>query len=95
MLTIDYESTKYDYVLTNLQSKNHIFLTQLYSRNNIYHMNNTTIKNKIVRLEAELKLLKSSIFSAPIDFEADEKIWKMYKPISKKIRSQLYKKQYA
>ncbi len=58
-------------------------------------MNAVMIKNKILRLEAELKFLKSAIFSKPIDFEADEKVWKMYKPISKKIRSQLYKKMYA
>jgi hypothetical protein len=46
-------------------------------------------------LEAELKILKSTIFNQPINFQADEKIWAMYEPISKKIRSKLYKKMYA
>lgn len=58
-------------------------------------MNTTMLKNKILRLEAELTLLKSAVFDKPIDFEADEKIWKMYKPIQKKIRAQLYKKMHA
>ena len=53
------------------------------------------IRDRIMNLEAELKLLKSAVFSKPIDYEADEKVWKMYRPISKKIRSQLYKKLYA
>jgi hypothetical protein len=58
-------------------------------------MNRTMIRDRIMNLEAELKLLKSAVFSKPIDYEADEKVWKMYRPISKKIRSQLYKKLYA
>jgi hypothetical protein len=58
-------------------------------------MDATMIKSKILLLEAELKLLKSAVFSKPIDYDADEKVWKVIKPILKVARSQTYKKLYA
>ena len=58
-------------------------------------MNATMIKNKIQVLEAELRLIKSAVFNKQIDFEADEKIWKVVKPVLKRARAQVYKKVYA
>jgi hypothetical protein len=58
-------------------------------------MDATMIKSKILLLEAELKLLKSAVFYKPIDYDADEKVWKVIKPILKVARSQTYKKLYA
>jgi len=58
-------------------------------------MNTVAIKNKIRSLEAELKLLKTAVYNKPIDFEADEKVWKMVKPILKKARAEIYKRTYA
>lgn len=58
-------------------------------------MNTTMIKNKILTLEAEIRLLKLAIFDKPVDFEADEKVWKVIKPILKKARAQVYKETYA
>jgi hypothetical protein len=58
-------------------------------------MTTTAIKNKILSMEAELKLLKSAVFSRPIDYGADEKIWKIIKPILKRSRAETYRKLYA
>lgn len=58
-------------------------------------MNQLMIKNKIVTIEAELRLLKSAVYSGPIDYEADDKVWKTVKPILKRVRSQLYREKYA
>jgi hypothetical protein len=58
-------------------------------------MTTTAIKNKILSMEAELKLLKSAVFSRPIDYEADDRTWKMIKPILKRSRAETYRKLYA
>ncbi len=58
-------------------------------------MNRTMIRDRIMNLEAELKLLKSAVFSKPIDYDADEKVWKIIRPFLKKARAQTYKKLYA
>jgi len=57
-------------------------------------MTKLAIKEKLNNLEAEIKLLKTAVTNKP-DFSIDESNWKKVKPLSKKIRSQLFKQKYA
>ncbi len=57
-------------------------------------MKKTAIENKIVDLEAKIKLLKESVRKQP-SFSVDEKNWEKVKPEAKKTRKRLFKKVYG
>lgn len=57
-------------------------------------MTNVMIQNKIRNLEAELALIKRSVYKEP-DFDVDEKNWKKLKPDLKRIRAKLFKRVYG
>ncbi|MEK7062526.1 MAG: hypothetical protein AAB946_00660 [Patescibacteria group bacterium] len=57
-------------------------------------MTTTAIKEKIMNLEAQLALIKRSVFKEP-DFDVDERNWTKIRPIMKKIRAKVYKETYG
>lgn len=57
-------------------------------------MTTVEVKNKIVNLEAEIKLLKQAVSKQP-DFDIDEINWSKIKPFIKKERARLYKRLYG
>jgi len=57
-------------------------------------MNQTTVKEKIQNLEAEIRLLKTAVSGRP-DFSIDEINWRKFKPAVKKARAEISKEMYA
>jgi len=57
-------------------------------------MDQTTVKEKIQSLEAEIKLLKTAVSGRP-DFAIDEINWRKIKPAVKKARAEVSKEMYA
>lgn len=57
-------------------------------------MTNAAIQKRIVRLEAELKLVKREA-ERDFDFSNDEKNWKKMKPTLKKARTKVFKARYG
>ncbi|PIS39599.1 MAG: hypothetical protein COT33_01095 [Candidatus Nealsonbacteria bacterium CG08_land_8_20_14_0_20_38_20] len=57
-------------------------------------MTQSTLREKILNLESELKLLKHYVIETP-DFDIDEKNWQKIRPEVKKIRKKLYQKFYG
>ena len=57
-------------------------------------MANATIQKRLMKLEAEIKLIRRVGMKRP-DFSIDSKNWKKMKSTVKKVRAQLYKERYA
>ncbi len=57
-------------------------------------MTTATIKEKVLNMEAELRVIKKAIDNGP-DFLSEEKIWKVIKPTLKKAGKKLYANQYG
>lgn len=57
-------------------------------------MTNAVIQKKIRNLEAEIMLLKKSVYKRP-DFSIDDRNWEKVKPYMKKIRAQVAKETYG
>ncbi len=57
-------------------------------------MSRLTIKDKVLNLEAELRLVKDAVMQAP-NFEIDEYNWRKAKAIVKKTRQQLARVYYG
>ena len=57
-------------------------------------MSKLTIKDKVLNLEAELRLVKDAVMQAP-NFEIDENNWRKAKTIVKKTRQQLARVYYG
>lgn len=57
-------------------------------------MTNTAVKEKLNSLEAEIRVLRTTVTKRP-NFDIDEANWKKIKPALKKARSQVSKKVYG
>lgn len=57
-------------------------------------MSPTTVKDKILDLQAELDLIKQSLIKEP-NFDVDDKNWGKVKLEAKKIRKKVYQKYYG
>jgi len=57
-------------------------------------MNKVNLKNRVVALEAEVKLLKRKAVGEP-NFGVDDLNWRKILPLLKKVRSTAYKKVYG
>ncbi len=57
-------------------------------------MTTPAIKEKILDLEAQIALIKMSVFKKP-NFGVDEKNWTKVRPVMKKIRAKVYKETYG
>jgi hypothetical protein len=57
-------------------------------------MTKTAVKEKLSKMEAEIRLLKKAVAERP-NFDIDEINWKKIKPIAKTARAKMYKKYYG
>ena len=57
-------------------------------------MSQTSVKDKILNLQAELDLMKQALVKEP-DFGVDDKNWRKVESKAKKIRKSVYQKYYG
>ncbi|EKE16081.1 MAG: hypothetical protein ACD_11C00036G0003 [uncultured bacterium] len=60
----------------------------------IHYMSGAAIQKKVLGLQAEIELIKTTLKKEP-DFSIDERIWRKMRPRVKRERAKLYQSSYG